>query len=143
MRFSNRVLRAVALSDSALLMAALLCVFIMAALILSAFGPTPAQHKLAAAEAKDHIGETATVCGNVASTHYAASTKGHPTFINLDKPYPQQIFTILIWGENRARFGTPEVDCKDKHLCVTGKITEYRGTPEIVADNPRQISTEK
>ena len=102
----------------------------------------PAQRKLSASEAKDHIGETAAVCGSVASTRYAASTKGQPTFLNLDKPYPNQIFTIVIWGNNRTKFGTPEVDYKGKRICVTGKITEYRGVPEIVADEPRQIAVE-
>jgi DNA/RNA endonuclease YhcR with UshA esterase domain len=50
--------------------------------------------------------------------------------------------TILIWGENRSKFGTPERDYKGKFICVTGKITEYRGAPEIVADSPKQIAVE-
>jgi hypothetical protein len=79
------------------------------ALCLLAFAPAPQHQKLSASEAKDHIGETATVCGDVVSTRYAASTKGQPTFLNLDKPYPNQIFTVLIWGSNRSKFGTPEV----------------------------------
>jgi DNA/RNA endonuclease YhcR with UshA esterase domain len=102
--------------------------------------PAAAQEKLTAAEAKDHIGETATVCGSVVSTRYAVSTKGQPTFLNLDKPYPNQVFTVLIWGENRGKFGTPESGYKGKRICVTGKITEYRGAAEIVADDPGQIS---
>jgi|SRR6267378_6953204 len=57
--------------------------------------PVQAQKKLTAAEAKDHLGETATVCGNVGSTRYAASTKGQPTFLDLDKPYPNQISTTF------------------------------------------------
>ena len=36
--------------------------------------------KLTTAEAKNHIGEQATVCGKVASGRYAASTRGKPTF---------------------------------------------------------------
>jgi hypothetical protein len=35
-----------------------------------------AQRKLSSADAKNHIGETATVCGTVVSSRYAASTKG-------------------------------------------------------------------
>ena len=102
--------------------------------------PVQAQKKLTAAEAKDHIGETATVCGNVVSTRYASSTKGQPTFLNLDKPYPNQVFTIVIWGSNRSKFGTPETDYKGKRVCVTGQITDYRGMAEIVATHPKQIS---
>jgi len=54
--------------------------------------PALAQKKYSASEAKEHFGESATVCGDVVSTRYAASTKGQPTFLNLDKPYPNQGF---------------------------------------------------
>ena len=42
------------------------------------------------------------MCGKVVSTHYAAQTKGQPTFLNLDEAYPRQIFTIVIWGSERS-----------------------------------------
>jgi hypothetical protein len=99
--------------------------------------------KLAAADAKDHIGEQATVCGKVTSTRYAATTRGKPTFLNLDKPYPSQVFTALIWGENREKFGTPEEKYRDKQICITGKITEYRGAPEIIVSDPQSIEVQK
>src|SRR5437660_1440340 len=109
-------------------------------LFLLTFGSVlNAQSKLTPQEAKSHIGETATVCGIVASTRFALSTKGQPTFLNLDRPYPNQIFTIVIWGSNRSKFGTPESDYNAKRICVTGAIREYRGAPEIVADSPKQI----
>jgi heme-degrading monooxygenase HmoA len=38
------------------------------------------------AEAKDHVGEAKTICGEVASTRYAAQSKAQPTFLNLDEP---------------------------------------------------------
>lgn len=106
------------------------------------FSPVLAQKKLSASEAKDHIGETTTVCGQVASTRFASSAKGQPTFLNLDKPYPNPIFAVLIWGEKRAKFGRPEDDYRNKRICVTGKITEYRDSPEIVVDDVRQIRVE-
>jgi hypothetical protein len=98
-----------------------------------------AQSSISAAEAKNHVGEKATVCGEVASTHYAARSRGNPTFINLDKPYPTQIFTVLIWGSDRPKFGDPEGKYQTKHICVTGKITDYKGVPEIIAYEPTQI----
>jgi DNA/RNA endonuclease YhcR with UshA esterase domain len=101
--------------------------------------PIQAQKKLTPVEAREHYGETATVCGEVVSTRYADSTKGQPTFLNLDKPYPGQVFTVVIWGNNRSKFGTPENDFKGKRICITGKITAYAGLPEIVADEPKQI----
>ena len=99
--------------------------------------------KLTTAEAKDHIGEQATVCGRVASTRYAETTRGKPTFLNLDKPYPSQLFTVLIWGDHREKFGSPEEKYRDKQVCATGKITEYRGAPEIVISEPQNIEVQK
>lgn len=98
-----------------------------------------AQSPISAAEAKNHVGERATVCGEVASTHYAARSRGNPTFINLDKPYPDQIFTVLIWGSDRPKFGDPEEMYRNKRICATGKIADYKGVPEIVAYEPSQI----
>jgi hypothetical protein len=98
-----------------------------------------AQTSISAAEAKNHVGERATVCGEVASTHYAARSRGNPTFINLDKTYPKQIFTVLIWGSDRQKFGDPEEAFRSKHICVTGKISDYKGVPEIIAYDPTQI----
>lgn len=100
-------------------------------------------NKITAREAKDHIGEVQTVCGKVASTHFAPNSKGQPTFLNLDEPYPKEVFTILIWGSDRAKFGAPETKYQDAKVCVTGKITSYRGTPEIAATEPSQIVSQK
>jgi hypothetical protein len=101
-----------------------------------------AQTSISAAEAKSHVGERATVCGEVASTRYAARTRGNPTFINLDKPYPNQIFTVLIWGTDRPKFGDPEELYRNKHICITGKISDYKGVPEVVAYEPPQIKVQ-
>ena len=106
-------------------------------------GEAPQVKKLTAAEAKDHVGEQATVCGRVASTRYAATTRGKPTFLNLDKPYPSQVFTVLIWGANREKFGNPEERYRDKQVCVTGAITEYPKAPEIVVSDPQSIEVQK
>ena len=127
-------------SRSSLLVWMLLCLIVAMSLATLIIEPALAQKKLIASEAKDHVGETATVCGNVVSTRYAASTKGQPTFLNLDKPYPNQIFSIVIWGSNRSKFGRPEVDYAGKRICVTGKITEYRGVPEVAVDASAQIN---
>jgi hypothetical protein len=69
--------------------------------------------RLTSTEAKNHVGERATYAGLslVASTHYAART---------DEPYPRQVFTILIWGTDRAKFGDPETKFQNKRVCVTG-----------------------
>ncbi len=98
--------------------------------------------RLLSYQAKNHFGEKVTVCGLVASTNYATSSHRAPTFLYLDRPYPHQPFTIVIWGDDRAKFGSPEATYAGKRLCVTGTIEEYRGEPEIIATTPDQISTE-
>jgi hypothetical protein len=101
-----------------------------------------AQKSISAAEAKTHVGERATVCGDVVSTRYAARSRGSPTFINLDKPYPNQIFTVLVWGTDRPKFGDPERLYQSRHICVTGMITDYKGIPEMNVSEPAQIKTQ-
>jgi hypothetical protein len=93
---------------------------------------------LSAAEAKNHIGETATVCGKVASEQTATSSRGEPTFINFDVAYPNQAFTILIWGQDRPKVGT--LPSEGSRVCATGPIQDYRGVAEIVVRNSGQLS---
>jgi DNA/RNA endonuclease YhcR with UshA esterase domain len=95
---------------------------------------------LTTSDAKAHIGEQATVCGVVKSARWASGSNRKPTFLNLDAAYPKQAFTVVIFEENRGRFTPPpEEQFKDKRICVTGKIEEFRGTPEIVVTAPAQI----
>jgi hypothetical protein len=115
---------------------------LISVLAVSVIAYTETDH-LTAVEAKNHIGETATVCGRVASTRYADKSKGQPTFLNLDEPYPTEIFTILIWGDDRPKFGAPETKYRDANVCVTGKISSYRNSPEIVATDATQIVVQK
>jgi micrococcal nuclease len=94
---------------------------------------------LTTGQARAHIGEVATVCGVVASTKYATRVHGAPTFLNLDRPYPDHPFTIVIWETDRSAFGEPEVAYANESMCVTGKIDAHRGEPQIVARDPSQI----
>jgi hypothetical protein len=92
-------------------------------------------------EAREHLGGDATVCGLVASARYL-ERGSRPTFLNLCKPYPNQVFTALIWGSDRdkfvPKFGPPE-KLQGRNVCVTGKIQDYRGTPEIILTDPKQL----
>lgn len=106
---------------------------------LIAFGSTPTSaESLPAGQAKNHIGEHATVCGDIASERTASGSRGQPTFINLDAPYPNQVFTILIWGEDRQNIGT--LPANGARLCATGTIQDYRGVPEIIVKSKEQLS---
>jgi RecG-like helicase len=93
---------------------------------------------LTAAQAKEHEGENATVCGKVASEKTVTSSRGEPTFINLDSAYPNQVFTILVWGDDRKNVG--ELPRVGSRVCATGQIKDYRGVPEIVIKSSGQFS---
>jgi DNA/RNA endonuclease YhcR with UshA esterase domain len=91
-------------------------------------------------QAGEHIGETKTVCGLVASTRYLEGERDNPTFLNFDRPYPDQTMSIRIPGSHRAEFASPpEVAYEGKVICVTGLIMNFHGKPQIVVEDPSQI----
>ena len=94
---------------------------------------------LTAAQAQQHIGKDATVCGVVANAKYASSTRGSPTFLNLDRPYPSHVFTAVIWGDDRDAFDYEPESLDGQRICVSGEISSYRGKAEIVVVDPDQI----
>jgi hypothetical protein len=75
-------------------------------------------------EAATHVGETARVCGTIASTKFAAqaplhdvrgsSSDGtHPLDL-LGRPYLNQMLSVIIFGSDRAKFGLPETSLREK-----------------------------
>ncbi len=116
--------------------AAALCALLLAGTGSAARGVIEIQ----ASDAEQHAGEVATVCGKVASTAYLASVAGRPTFLNFERPYPDQVFTVVIWGSNRDLFdGRPENLFDGRSVCVTGEIVVHKGRPEIIVESPDQI----
>lgn len=92
---------------------------------------------VSAEEARNYVGSTVTVCDSVASATFASRSRGQPTFLNLAKAYPNQVFTVVIWGDDRNRFPEPpERVYRHRRICVTGRLTTYRGTPQIVVREP-------
>ena len=59
----------------------------------------------------------------------ATQSQGTTTFIDLDKPYPDESFTVVIWERDKAAVG---IVSSSGQLCVTGTITDYRGGAEII-----------
>jgi len=97
---------------------------------------TNAPLKIAAVEAKKHVGEEAIVTGTVAEINKIQSL----VRLNIDKPYPNQSITFIVFSDKTNLF--PEIDkLHGKTLEVTGKIIDYRGRPEIVLANTNQLKT--
>ena len=83
-------------------------------------------------EAYLYIGEQKMVCGYVADTRYASTSKNKPTFLNFDYSFPNHTFTVVIWDLYRNGFnGAPDIFYKDKNICVLGGIYNYEGKPNM------------
>jgi hypothetical protein len=101
--------------------------------------PASATDSLGPADAIDHVGEEATVCGEVTGAKFSSHRKRMPTFIDFGPPHPNHLFTALIWGEYRDRFDYVPESLFGKTICVSGTITEHKGKPEIKVNEPSQI----
>ena len=110
--------------------------FCVASLALSA---NALADPIAPADAASHIGEEATVCGEVTGTKFSDHRKRKPTFIDFGPPHPNQLFTALIWGEHRGNFDYDPLTLLGKTICVSGTISEFEGKPEIKVSDPAQI----
>src|SRR5437660_2675407 len=88
-----------------------------------------------AAEAAKHVGETATVTDKVDGVHQ--SGKGN-IFLNMGGKYPNQAFTSFIPSSSAGQFSNPQ-QYEGKTVAVSGKITLYRGKPEIIVTSPSQV----
>jgi endonuclease G len=79
-----------------------------------------------------------TVCGKVVSA--TKSKKGH-VFLNMDKSFPKQIFSVTIWKTNLVNFTyEPETFLMNKTICVKGRVKEYQGTASMYPENEKVIS---
>ncbi|MEM7037458.1 MAG: DNA/RNA non-specific endonuclease [Bacteroidota bacterium] len=78
-----------------------------------------------------------TVCGTVVSSR--VSRKGN-ILMNLDKKFPDQIFTVFIRKEFISNFGyDPEKAWDGKVIAVTGKVANLGGTPAMFIEKETQL----
>jgi DNA/RNA endonuclease YhcR with UshA esterase domain len=105
------------------------------ALALAQDAPTNAAPlKIAAIDAKEHIGANVIVAAKVAEVNKIPSLMR----LNLDQPYPNQPLTAIIFSEKTNLF--PELEnLKGKMIEITGKITQYRSRPQIVLASTNQL----
>lgn len=83
------------------------------------------------------------ICGIVASVYYDNRGNGQPSFIDLGHPYPDQTYTIVIWGDNLSKFNPPPQSWQGEKICVTGRVKLYKGAPEIIVRSADQIRVVK
>jgi len=98
--------------------------------------PTPGEAPiLTPEEARNHIGEMATVKGKVERVY--VSQKGD-VFIDMGGKHPNAPFTAVCF---KQAIPTDQLQALDgKVISVKGKIKEYQGKVEIVLETANQIS---
>lgn len=106
--------------------------------------PPEPEVQINASEASDYIGTAAEVCGEVVATSYLPQIGGKPTFLNFGRPDPNQLFTVVIWGENRNKWEQPpEQIYLNRNICSSGVIEEHKGIPQIIVEQPGQIELQE
>ncbi|MGB6036880.1 MAG: DNA/RNA non-specific endonuclease [Cryomorphaceae bacterium] len=77
------------------------------------------------------------ICGTVVSTF---KSKNNNVFVNLDKKFPNTVFTLTIWNRNQANFSySPEMDFMGKKVCAAGEVTRRDGVMQMNLVNEKQV----
>jgi hypothetical protein len=101
---------------------------------------------VAPADAKNHVGEMATVCGKVVDTKvpkYGLGGRGKPVSFYLDQPQTNTVFYFVAFGTQSG--GAEEVIAayQGKRVCATGKINmQPTASPFILAADRAQIKVQ-
>ncbi len=78
-----------------------------------------------------------TVCGTVVSSF--KSQKGN-IFLNLDRVYPNTIFTVMIKNNDIVNFTyDPEKYYLNKKVCIKGRIKEFKSVPSVIVGDEEKI----
>ena len=86
-------------------------------------------------EAKEHVGQTVTVRGQVEEFH--AATRAY--FLNMGGRYPHETFSVVCFSGSAV----PPDDLshfEGKTISVTGKVKLFHGRVEIILNSLDQIS---
>ena len=82
-------------------------------------------------------GKKVTITGTVVG---ARKTKNGHLFFNLDKNYPNQIFTVAIWKKSIANFSyDPLTEWDGKQVSLTGKIADFDGIPTMIIEKENVV----
>jgi len=82
-------------------------------------------------------GKKVTIAGTVVG---GRKTKNGHLFFNLDKQYPNQLFTVVIWKKNLVNFSyNPLLEWEGKQISVKGKIADFDGVPTLILEKENAI----
>jgi DNA/RNA endonuclease YhcR with UshA esterase domain len=96
---------------------------------------TSAPLKIGTGEADKYYDQEMIVTGRVAQVTIRPTV----TFLNLDKPFPNSPFTVVIFHGHSSFFGDANA-LKGKSIEIRGKIKNYHDKPEIALDRTNQLT---
>jgi micrococcal nuclease len=97
-----------------------------------------AQEKVSLENIAQYEGKTVTICEKVQSTFL--SNKANTSMLNFGKAYPNQTFVVIIFEKDLVNFNyVPTEFLKEKTVCITGKVILYKGMPEIIVTDEKNI----
>jgi hypothetical protein len=91
--------------------------------------------KIGTADAASHYDQEMIVTGRVAQVTIRPTV----TFLNLDKPFPDSPFTVVIFPKQRPLFGDLDA-LRRKSIAVRGTIKKYNDKPEIILEKTNQLT---
>jgi hypothetical protein len=96
------------------------------------------QTTIAAKDAATHLNENVIVCDEIYGGKYLSGAD--ITLLDVGGSHPNEQLTLVIKGDDRKKFKTPPEEAfKEKKVCITGQIVDYKGKPEIIITDPAQI----
>lgn len=103
-----------------------------------------AQDTITTAKVKEYMDKEVCVLGKVVSFKLASEGK-NTNYINIDKPYPESVFTVVISNFYLEKLNIKIEDLKDKEIYIKGKITTYKNDPKQIPQiyNPISIAIKK
>jgi len=116
-------------------MSAVLAVLAVTLKVSAADTNAPAPLKISAADAANYYDQDVVVTGTVAQVTIRPTV----TFLNLDKPYPESPFTIVIFHGHSQFYGDADA-LRKKSIEIRGEVKKYHDKPEIVLDRTNQLT---
>lgn len=102
------------------------------AIVLFKFNPLYSQNLISIDSLSSNLNKVVTICDSVAS-YNVSKGKDPNIYISLGKPFPDQKLSIVIFTHSKDTFSyNPPQYLLNRKVCVTGKLTEYKGRKQII-----------
>jgi TonB family protein len=90
--------------------------------------------------AAKHVGDSVRICSKLFSSRYLDSSINRPVLLNVGANYPNQLVTVVIPEEDRAKFNNmPDVLYDKKKVCVCGVVQLHKNKPQIIVRDRAQM----